>query len=318
MTETTLGTAARYVACLPLLMLYTTSATTASDAACAQVVEVTEVAHGVYVRQGIQAVVFEQERVANVGFIVGERCVAVIDTGGSYQEGEELMCAIRQVTDVPVCHVINTHVHPDHILGNLAFKDDEVSYVGHVNLERAMALLGNTYLSRAKKHRGKTLGPEYIVMPDRRVRGRIELDLGNRKLLITAHPKAHTNNDLSVLDEKTKTLWLSDLLFVDHIPVIAGSAKGWLAVLDDLTQVPAKRVVPGHGPVQADWPHAAKDIRRYLSTLRAETRAWLTGDGELQGAQEQVAYSERHRWKLFDRYHKRNVISVYTELEWED
>lgn len=313
-----IGPAVRILFLVAALMLCAPVTPADSEVSCAQVAKVTEVAKGVYVRQGTHAVVFEQKRVANVGFIVGERCVAVIDTGGSYQEGMELKCAIQRVTDHPVCNVINTHIHPDHMLGNLAFRDEGVSFVGHLNLERAMALLGSTYLNRAEKHSGKPLGPEYIVMPDRPVKGRIELDIGNRKLRITAHRKAHTNNDLSVYDEKTKTLWLADLLFIDHIPVIAGSAKGWLTVLNDLNQVPAKRVVPGHGPVQADWPDASRDLTRYLSMLQDETRTWLANDGELQSAQEQVGYSERRRWHLFDRYHKRNVIAVYTELEWED
>ncbi len=313
-----IGPAARFVFYLVVLIWHASATSAESEASCTQVAKVTEVAEGIYVRQGTHAVVFEQKRIANVGFIVGERCVAVIDTGGSYLEGMELKCAIREVTAFPVCYVINTHVHPDHILGNLAFKQKGVSFIGHVNLERAMALLGNTYLDRAAQQSGKPLGPDYIVMPDRSVNGQIELEIGERKLRVTAHPKAHTNNDLSVYDEKTKTLWLSDLLFMDHIPVIAGSATGWLSVLDELSQVPAKQVVPGHGPVQAGWPDASRDLIRYLSTLRDETRAWLANDGELESAQEQIGYSERRRWYLFDQYHKRNVIAVYTDLEWED
>jgi len=285
---------------------------------CEHSAGVVEIATGVYVRPGKHAVVFDSEAVANVGFIVGNRCVAVIDTGGSYAEGQALRCAIRSVTPQPVCFVINTHVHPDHILGNLAFREPGVFYIGHSKLARAMALRGSVYLQRAAQQAGRPLGPEHIVLPDLSVDGQLKLDLGERVVTVVAHSTAHTDNDLSVYDEKTDTLWLSDLLFMEHIPVVDGSLNGWLTLLETLQDKPARRVVPGHGPVQAAWPDAVSDTQRYLTTLREETRERIAKGDDLREAQKTVAYGERTRWQLFDSYHKRNIIAAYTELEWED
>jgi quinoprotein relay system zinc metallohydrolase 2 len=303
---------------LVLLLLFVWPQAGGATDNCEPRAEVVEVAAGVYVRPGKHAVVFNGKAVANIGFIVGSRCVAVIDTGGSYAEGEALRCTIKSVTRQPVCFVINTHVHPDHVLGNLAFRESGVFYIGHAKLARAMALRGAVYLERATQGAGRPLGAEHIVLPDLSVIGQLRLDLGERMLQLVAHPTAHTDNDLSVYDEKTGTLWLSDLLFMEHIPVVDGSLKGWLSLLETLKNTPAQRVVPGHGPTQAAWPDAVSDTRRYLSTLLEETRKRMNSGDDLAEAQKTVAQGERERWRLFDDYHKRNVIAAYTELEWED
>ncbi len=276
-----------------------------------------QIGPGVYVSQGHDAVVFEGENIANIGFIVGDRCIAVIDTGGSYAEGMRLQDAIRRVSDLPICYVINTHGHPDHILGNLAFKAEHTQFVGHEKLPRGLSLAGETYLKRASEEAGHEITAENIVLPDVLVQDEMIVDLGGRSLVIHAQPPAHSNADLTILDMATGTLWLSDLLFIQHVPVITGSLNGWLQVMEDLAKLSVERVVPGHGPVQAAWPEAAEDMLQYLSTIRRETREWLSAGGDLQGAEEEIGYDEAERWDLFEDYHRRNIIAAYTELEWE-
>ncbi|NKC11518.1 MAG: quinoprotein relay system zinc metallohydrolase 2 [Gammaproteobacteria bacterium] len=290
-----------------------------SGIACADCIpaRVSEIAPGVYLRSGTHGVMFEQTNVANIGFVVGDRCVAVIDTGGSHAEGEALRCALAQVTSRPVCYVINTHSHPDHMLGNLAFRSTGAQFVGHVNLTRALALTGATYLQRAAHQAGRPLGAEHIVPPTLQVSTRHELLLGGRALHVTAHPPAHTDHDLTVYDPHSATLWLGDLLFREHIPVLAGSITGWLRQLEELARLPARRAIPGHGQV-GEWPSAAADLRRYLTGLRDETRVWLAKGGDLRGAQDTLGGSERDAWLLFDEYHRRNVAAAFLELEWED
>jgi quinoprotein relay system zinc metallohydrolase 2 len=256
--------------------------------------------------------------IANIGFIIGERCVAVIDSGGSPQQGIALRNTIKQVTDKPVCYVINTHVHPDHIYGNIAFKGPGVQFVGHHKLARAMATRGDHYLGRAAELLDIQVNQDNIIPPDIEVKDTMTLSLGNRELLLTAHPSAHTDNDLSVYDKTTDTIWLADLLFLEHIPVIDGSIKGWLSEMERLEKNHYKLVVPGHGHLVKDWPASMQPQKAYLTGLATEVRAMIKQGKTLEQAVNSVGLPAKKNWQLFEQFHRKNVTIAFAELEWED
>lgn len=281
---------------------------------------VTEVAPGVYVHQGAHEEIAATNRgdIANIGFIVGTCCVAVIDTGGSVETGAALRRAIRAVTPLPVCYVINTHVHPDHILGNAAFRDDRPAYIAHHKFRRAIATRAEHYLNSVSRALDTPVTTADMVLPTRFLAEDSTLDLGDRTLVLRIHPTAHTDNDLTVFDTRTRTLWLSDLLFIDRVPALDGSIRGWLAELERLRATAAERVVPGHGPPSAPWPDALAPLERYLGAIMKETRQVIAANGTLEEAVAQVGQDERNGWILFDDYHRRNVTAAFAELEWED
>ena len=279
------------------------------------------VAPGDYAHFGQVALTTPANRgdIANLGVIVGDTAVAVVDTSGSVEVGRALLAAIRQITDKPIRYVINTHEHPDHVFGNAAFSDVGATFVGHHNLPQELQSRGEFYLHSFREQLGPAaVGEVRIIPPTLLVQDEMRLDLGGRTLLLTAwSPAAHTNCDLTILDEKTGTLYAGDLSFLQFVPVVDGSVVGWLDVLQRLAKLPAQRVVPGHGRLVAPWPGALDDERRFLTTLANDARRLIKKGVPLADAVPQIGASERGRWDLFDDYEPRDATAAFTELEWE-
>jgi quinoprotein relay system zinc metallohydrolase 2 len=283
------------------------------------VLPVDELAPGVYVHRGAQLPLDApgHDDIANIGFIVGSRCVAVIDTGGSVRIGFGLRAAVRRRTSLPICYVINTHIHVDHVLGNEAFKDDHPSFVGHAALAQAMVRSRPYFVKEYAQDLDVPATSEQVIGPDRLVETALTLDLGERPLRLRAWPTAHTDCDLTVFDQKTSTLWTGDLLFIGRLPALDGSLVGWIAALDRLAAQRVKLAVPGHGPPTPHMGVALAQERRYLESLLSGVRRELAAGESLQDAMSHVGGDEKSEWLLWDEVHPRNVARAYEELEWE-
>ncbi|MDX2290187.1 MAG: quinoprotein relay system zinc metallohydrolase 2 [Hyphomicrobiaceae bacterium] len=280
----------------------------------------TEIAPGVHVHVGAHEVFSARNAgdISNCGFIIADHGVAVIDTGGSQRTGAALLAAIRAITDKPITAVINTHMHPDHVLGNIAFEPEGARIIAHHKMGRGLAQRAERYLAAARDLMGEAAfaGTE-VVLPDQAIASDTTIDIGGRRLRLSPLPTAHTDNDLVITDETTGTVFLGDLVFAGHVPTIDGSIQGWQAALLGLASQPAPRVVPGHGPAMMVWPDAASAVARYLSLITAEVRAQIKAGGTIDEAMTTAARGEAGAWLLFEEFHARNVAAAFAELEWE-
>jgi quinoprotein relay system zinc metallohydrolase 1 len=213
--------------------------------------------------------------IVNVGFIVTEAGVVVIDTGPSRRYGQALRASIARVTDKPIIQVLLTHHHPDHVLGNQAFTDVPIgALAGTTELlkQQGDAMAENMYRMVGDWMRGtEVVLPTQVVEPGTRT-------IGSHPLRLLGL-RGHTGADLAILDEKTGVLFAGDLVFFERALTTPNSPglEVWQADIDTLQALPWKQVVAGHGPVASDARPFAQ-MRDYLG--------WLDGlmrDGATQG-----------------------------------
>ena len=301
-----------YTACIYVFLL---SANAGSESAF----NLVEIAPGNYLHRGIHAGLEEPEHddIANIGFIVGDSCVAIIDTGGSVTTGRQLLDAARKITAKPVCYVINTHIHYDHVLGNLVFVEDKPEFIGHRELPDAIEINKKFFLEEFRGDLGDSPSENSIIGPTKTVANTMSIDLGNRTLLLTAYQKAHTNTDLTIQDELTGTLWTGDLLFRERIPVIDGSLKGWLAVMEIFKTLEVTTIIPGHGSPANNWQDAMAAQQEYLTNLFDETRRAIDNGKFMEEAIDTVGQGQKDKWLLFEQQHRTNVSRAFVELEWD-
>ncbi len=281
---------------------------------------VEEVAKDVFVHKGEIAVPNRTNRgdVSNLGFIIGDESVAVVDAGGARWIGEGLWRAIRKRTDKPVSHVILTHPHPDHVFGTAPFATLGADVVAHQGLTRALADRQANYLESfadligIEALLGTSVTPVTIEIDDEAV-----IDLGNRGLSLRSWPAAHSMADLTVFDATSGTLFTGDLVFHRHTPALDGRLMGWQQVLAEIENMDVRRIVPGHGGPALTWPEGLVDMARYLETLEIDTRKAIAEGERLGHAVTHIAEAERKAWMLFQAYNARNATVAFTELEWE-
>jgi quinoprotein relay system zinc metallohydrolase 2 len=279
----------------------------------------TKVADGVYVHHGQHLDIDDgyQGDICNLGVIIGQEAIAVIDTGGSKHTGEQLLQAIRAMSPLPIKYVINTHVHPDHTYGNTAFKGSGTHFVGHEKLANTMLLRQEQYEKLNSRLLGEDGKASTTVTPDTAIHDQSTLDLGGRVLQLQAQGVAHTHTDLTVLDTKTNTLFTGDLLFAQRTPVVEGDIKGLIAALERLQQSHYALIVPGHGKESTDQATIIGNELRYLKLLLADVRSNIKKGISMEQTMETAAASEHDQWQLFDIANRRNVNVIYPQLEWE-
>ncbi len=287
--------------------------TTARAASFDYALKPQKVADGVYTLIG-KTENFSRENggnIVNTGFIVAPEGVIVIDSGPSKAYGEQQRAAIAKLTPKPVVQLLLTHAHPDHVLGGQAYAGVPTASLPATTASLTQsgdALLGNLYRLVGDAMLGTEVRLPNAVAADGAI------TIAGRKLRLIA-ASGHTDGDLMVFDEATKTLFSGDLVFFQRTATTPNAdIPTWLATLDSIDKLDFATLVPGHGPVLRDHTGVAQ-TRDYLQWLKASLQG-AARDGLDMPEVLQLPVPERFRHlAVLKTEYERSVSHLYPAYE---
>jgi uncharacterized sulfatase len=280
-----------------------------------------EIADGVYVFWGLQEAWNTKNggNIVNTGFIVGERAVLAIDTGTTRFYGEQMVAAIRAVSDKPIRHAVVTHHHPDHAFGIKQFKRANARVMMHPAAKTWLLREGSTVMGNMEIAMGQGwLAGTEVAKPNRLISSPIEIDLGGRTVYVIPMIGGHTAGDLIVIDEATGTLFAGDLVFNERAPSVPhADIPVWLDHLDTMADMNWQRLVPGHGPLITDASQFAL-MRDYLAYIQT-TAQGAVARGEMLADALEISLPERFDGlSTLQTEFDRSMPSLFRKFEAED
>jgi glyoxylase-like metal-dependent hydrolase (beta-lactamase superfamily II) len=215
-----------------------------------------KISNRIYVVHGLHELPNSQNKglISNSGVILTDSGVVIVDSGGGLEVGRRILELIKQVTDMPVIAVFNTHIHGDHWLGNMAVRTSYPSVQIYAH-ERAIKRLNEgeaeNWLQIITTMTGLESAGAEVVLPDKALHGDEQLSFGGHTLVIHHTGHAHTDSDIMVEVPSAKTLFTGDI--VEHGRAVSSdvpqdfNAKGQIEAIKYALQLPVDIYVPGHG-----------------------------------------------------------------------
>jgi len=319
--------------------------------------KVTKLADGVYEIQ-------HSGPSGNTTVVVGSRQVFVVDTGFLPSDAQEDINQIRQWTDRPVCFVLNTHFHNDHNLGNQTYMEafPALTIIAHVETKKEMDLFGPGSLSREEKsyanvermlETGKTregrslseaekaevknyLAQQGAVIEElKKIKFQsatltfdhdFSIDIGNREIQVKFLGRGNTSGDAVVYLPREKIAIAGDLVVYPIPYIYDGYPTEWVQTLQNLAQLDADTIVPGHGRILHDktYIYLVRDfMKSAVDQMNEELRQTkpamfqslqdVKGGVDLTSFRQRFAGNDKELGEAFDEAAANLVKVVYEE-----
>ena len=301
------------------LLITVTAMYTVSTPAALPAPKIEKITERVYALLGPEGLPDKKNQgyMVNSAVIIGEHGVILIDTGFNDEIGKHISQTIAKLTPKPVTHIINTHHHGDHALGNSAFPGAQV-----LSTQKCKELLesdGYMWIDiiqnvLERKFPDTKLVPASVTFADGSTTERV---IDGVKLRFIVPLGSHTPGDMMIVLSDEKILIAGDIVVQNMAPSFRDAhVKSWIATLDQIAAMSLKTIIPGHGPLML--PKQVPDMRTRMSKLYAAVEAGykkgLT-DAEIRKT---LDLSEWKNMVSFEQLMGGNVNRTFLEIEQEN
>jgi glyoxylase-like metal-dependent hydrolase (beta-lactamase superfamily II) len=249
----------------------------------------------------------------NSTVIVGDTGVLLVDSGGSDEVGRHIAAAVRRITDKPVTHVVNTHHHGDHYLGNVAFEG--ATFISSEMCRKLVLDTGHEWLGIMERDIGHKLPGTRPLAADVTYGAgtRTEVSIYGVRVVFWVPPGSHTIGDLLVHLPDDKVLVAGDVLVSRIVPTLQdGFLRNWIQTLDEIQTLDAEYFVPGHGDLMSrrDITALRETMFRFYSGVKEGFRSRQT-EREIRNSLDLSIWEKLERSYVIGR----NINRAYLEIE---
>lgn len=258
----------------------------------------------------------------NPGVVITNLGVIVIDPGGSNQIGKILLKRIRQITDLPVIAIFNTHEHGDHWLANQAIieKYPDIPIYAHADMIKSINEgTGKHWLNLMRKLTKDPLVNTSIYTPTHKVQNNDEIIFGNLTFKIHHYGDSHTHNDIMIEVVELDTIFLGDNVLNNRMPHLDdGDIVGNISTINEVLKLKFKYYIPGHGPSGLNT--VPENYLEYLIQLHESVSKYYhedMSDFEMKEAIK-ASMTKFSSWVGFEKELGKHISLVYLQIERDD
>lgn len=255
----------------------------------------------------------------NMAFVVGERAVAVLETGYTEAMAKEMLQHIRKITAKPVKYAVNSNSQPDRFMGNEVFRRAGARIVAHADEVVRMEAQAGDYAVAIENILAL---PKGSVKPPRpphdRITGNKEIDLGGVRVQLRHFGAAHTPAPLVAFIPEDNVVYAGDILYGGRLLAVIpeGNVRSWIATFDALKTFGDATFIPGHG-VPGKLAAFVRPTRDYLVLLDTHMSKAVEDGTPLQEAIEGLDQSAFADLANYQELAGRNANIAYLEREAE-
>ena len=254
---------------------------------------------------------------ANNCYIKTKDSYVVMDTGPSFQFAKQAYESMKKIADLPVSHVIISHEHDDHWLGNDFYKKAfKTKLIGpeSVNTEYKEGTPTRMFNVLPKN----AIEGTHIIKLDEIPKEKTSITVGGEKFdIIPMDTKAHTGDDIFVYMPERKVLFAGDLVMNGRITSGRhGSVMGQLKALAMMQKLEWKVLVPGHGVITDGT--AMDEASLYFKLTKERVLKAIDEDIDATEINEVVKLIEFKDKAMYDILNAHNIGFAFDELEMLD